>query len=67
MIGAGKYDELCTAARESARAKGAILIIMEGGRGSGFSVQGPLEITLRLPGTLRWLADQIETDYEQGL
>jgi hypothetical protein len=37
--GPGKYDDICTVAREMAKADGAIVIIIDGERGSGFSVQ----------------------------
>lgn len=60
--GPGKYDDLCTAARDGAKAKGAILLVVEGDRGSGFSVQAPLRIIVSLPNILRTMADQIEAD-----
>lgn len=62
MIGPGKYDAEATAARKSAEAKGVVLIVAQGNRGSGFSVQAPLDLILGLPGVLRDLADQIEAD-----
>lgn len=60
--GPGKYDDLCTSAREAAQARGAILIIHEGARGSGFSVQAPLAVLMTLPELLRYIADGIEKD-----
>ena len=62
MIGPGKYDELCTRVRMEALARGAALIIIGGEKGDGFSVQGPLAITVLLPELLRRMADQIEAD-----
>lgn len=62
MIGPGKYDAEATAARQSAEAKGVVLIVAQGNRGSGFSVQAPLELILGLPRMLRELADGIEAD-----
>jgi hypothetical protein len=62
VIGPGKYDDLCTAARMAAKAEGAILIIIKGEKGGGFSCQAPLEITQQLPQILRVLAEQIEQD-----
>lgn len=38
-IGPGKYDDICTVARESAKASAAIVIILDGVSGSGFSCQ----------------------------
>jgi hypothetical protein len=60
MLGAGKYDDLCTLVRESAQARGAIVMIFDGNQGGGFSVQADLEITLGLPDILRKLAKEIE-------
>lgn len=62
MIGPGKYDLECTAVRLGTTAKGAIVIVIDGDRGSGFSVQGPREIQEKLPEVLRFMADQIEAD-----
>ena len=62
MIGPGKYDDICTAARMRHLAKGAIVIIIDGDRGSGFSVQAPPDVTAKLPAVLRYMADQIERD-----
>lgn len=62
MTGPGKYDHACTAAREQTKAIGAILIVLDGAQGSGFSVQAPLEVTQQMPAFLRKLADAIEAD-----
>lgn len=62
MIGPGKYDDICTSAREQAQASGAILIIVDGKLGSGFACQTDLKTLLMLPELLRELADQIEKD-----
>lgn len=59
-IGPGKYDDLCTEARTKAGAEGALLLIVNGARGSGFSAQLSLELTLTLPSILRSIANQIE-------
>lgn len=59
-FGPGKYDAECTAAREAAKAEGLILFVINGDRGSGFSVQAPPDVVLRLPGILRDMAGQIE-------
>jgi hypothetical protein len=61
-VGPGKYDDLCTEALEKAHALAAILLIFGGNRGSGFSVQAPLEVLNELPSILRSVADQIELD-----
>jgi hypothetical protein len=62
MIGPGKYDDLCTYVREQAKAAGVIVIVFEGEKGAGFSVQAPLAMQLQLPSVLRLIATQIEND-----
>ncbi len=59
----GKYDDLCTQARNAAEAEGAVLIIARGNRGSGFSVQGPIELHATLPEVLDQMAAQIRSDW----
>ncbi len=60
MIGPGEYDDACTAARESTKAEGVILIVYGGEHGNGFSAQLPEYIVERMPDVLRQVADQIE-------
>jgi len=62
MLGPGKYNDLLTAARTQAGSDAAILIVFGGNKGSGFSVQAPLDIQLGLPGILRYLADEVERE-----
>jgi hypothetical protein len=65
-IGPGKYDELATAARESARAEGVILIVIDGERGSGFDVQLPPALLPHVPELMRELAAAIDRDMRRG-
>lgn len=58
--GAGKYDDLCTYVRKQALAVGAIVIVVDGKQGSGFSVQGPVELQADLPTILQVVADEIK-------
>lgn len=58
-VGPGKYDDLCTHVREEAKANGAIVIVIGGEKGDGFSVQAPMDVQLRLPYVLRHIAGQI--------
>lgn len=44
MNGPGKYDDACTAAREATQADGVVLIVLNGHRGSGFSVQATSQL-----------------------
>jgi hypothetical protein len=62
MTGPGKYDRLCTAAREASGAQAIILIVLGGTHGSGFSCQCSDQIGRELPAMLREVADSIERD-----
>jgi hypothetical protein len=66
-MGEGKYDALCTVVREAAKAKGAIVIVIEGEYGSGFSLQtdDPI-LALKLPGVLELVASQMREDFATG-
>ena len=43
--GPGKYDDLCTQARNTAKAAGVVLIVFGGEKGDGFSVQASAQTT----------------------
>jgi hypothetical protein len=58
-FGPGKYDDLCTLVRERAEATGAIVIVIDGNRGNGFSCQAGVGTLLELPDILEKLAEQI--------
>lgn len=59
--GPGKYDHLCTACREAVQADAVVVIVLNGNRGSGFSVQALGEdFTRTLPALLRTVAAEIE-------
>jgi len=58
-LGPGKYDDLCTYVREQAKADGALVIVINGTRGVGFSCQADLQTTLLLPELLENIAKQI--------
>lgn len=60
--GAGKYDELCTYVREQAQAAGAIVIITDGNKGMGFSVQLPPDLLATLPDVLTNIAKEVAKD-----
>lgn len=64
-MGPGKYDDLCTLVRERAGIKdvgGAIVIIMGGQSGSGFSCQGDPTTMRALPDLLEDVARQMRQD-----
>lgn len=65
-IGPGIYDGFCTAVREAAVAEGVVLIVINGKLGSGFSVQATVEETLKLPGFLRDIANEIDKIHGKG-
>lgn len=58
-VGPGKYDDLCTMVREKSKARGAIVIVFHGDKGSGFSCQADAMATLLLPELLEHMAKQI--------
>lgn len=62
-IGPGKYDDELTRALRKSRATTGILIVIDGERGPGFSCQTTPEYLMRLPGILRFMATQIENDF----
>lgn len=65
-VGPGKYDDEATAVREATGAAGVVLIVLGGGKGSGFSVQTKAKFLLRkLPSILRGLAAEIEHDVNE--
>lgn len=66
MIGPGKYDDLCTYVREKSEAQGALILIINGNKGLGFSCQMTLPDTLKMPAMLRGMADEIEADQIKG-
>lgn len=61
-VGPGKYDDLCAMVRESAGAEGTIVVIFNGIRGHGFSIQASREVCIAIPELLRNVANDIEKD-----
>lgn len=58
--GPGKYDDLCTVAREAAKAQAVVLIVLNGKHGSGFSVQSHAPLTPSvLAETLSGLVEEV--------
>jgi len=62
-LGPGKYDSLCTKVREEAKARGVIVIVIEGKEGSGFSCQTDLITLDKLPDMLESIAAQLRASY----
>ena len=68
-LGPGKYDDICTEAREKVgiprddgKPGGMLLIVIGGNKGSGFACQADLATTLLLPNLLEEIARQIRAD-----
>jgi hypothetical protein len=59
VVGPGKYDAECTFVRMQTKARGTIVIIVDGDRGNGFSCQGDPLLMAALPDMLETIARQI--------
>lgn len=65
--GKGKYDDLCSEVRQKSGGSGAIVIIFEGTRGFGFSVQAAPEVIINIPNILDIVSSQIREDMKKGI
>jgi hypothetical protein len=62
-IGPGKYDDICTVVREDTNADLAIVIVLSGKYGDGFSCQTVDPMVMeRVPEMLETVAEQIRKD-----
>lgn len=63
-FGPGKYDDLCTYVREAAGIEegGALVIIIGGKLGNGFSLQADFETSIAIADVLENVAKQIRKD-----
>ena len=63
MIGPGKYDKACTVVREMTAATCAMVVVIGGNKGAGFSVQtaDPINVTA-LASMLEHIARQLRED-----
>ena len=61
-LGPGKYDDLCTYVRKQAEADGAMVVVMNGNRGSGFSTQGDAVIISATIAILEQVLAQLKAD-----
>jgi hypothetical protein len=64
-LGPGKYDEETESVRKSLGARGVMLMVVDGSKGSGFSCTGELGVLDIAPGMLRHAAEQIELDVKR--
>lgn len=60
MQGPSKYDKECAAIRIATEARSALLIVLGGKRGNGFSAQTHPADAMVIPELLRIMADEIE-------
>jgi hypothetical protein len=66
-IGPGKYDDLCTYVRERSGGEAAIVIVIGGSKGNGFSMQfNNLAAMLQLADMLQQMAKQIRAELRKG-
>lgn len=59
-FGPAKYDDICTVARLASGAQSCILIVIEGNKGTSFSIQATAQVSLMMPAALRSMANEIE-------
>lgn len=67
--GPGIYDDLCTYVRQQSQGTLTIVLVVDGARGSGFSVQGPPRLHDSVPEMLEDMARAIramQQDQQQG-
>lgn len=70
-LGPGKYDDLCEYVRQQAgvvgiEAQAAIVIVIGGSRGSGFSVKSDPVTIIHLPQILKAVAEQMKEMHKHG-
>lgn len=58
-MGPGKYDHWCTLVREGTHADGVVLIVLNGDRGAGFSVQAVRGMQVPLADMLEDVVQQL--------
>ena len=66
MLAPGRYDDLCLYVREQSGARSAIVIVIDGTRGSGLSCQGATADLALLPAILEYAATAIRKNTGQG-
>ena len=64
---AGLFDTACTHVRDMPRARCAVVIVIDGELGSGYSVVGPLEAQVLLPDILHKIADSLHGQLSKKL
>lgn len=67
MLGGGKYEAEVDEVWKKVQSLGLILIVIDGVKGHGFECKATVDVTLKLPGVLRQVADEIERMHKSGL
>lgn len=65
-VGAGKYDDLCTVVRVGAKADGALVMVFNGDKGFGFSLQANADTVAMMPELLEMMATDIRKSLEES-
>ncbi|CAE6859367.1 hypothetical protein R69776_08046 [Paraburkholderia nemoris] len=64
---AGLFDTACSYVRDVTRARCAVVMVIDGKSGSGYSVVGPLEAQVLLPDILHKIADSLHGQLSKKL
>ncbi len=67
MIGPGRYDQETREIQAQLSAGAIMLFVVDGERGTGFSVVGPVTVLEHVPRLLRKVADDLERQAREGL
>jgi hypothetical protein len=64
---AGLFDTACNQIRDATGARCAVVIVMDGVEGSGYSIVGPLEAQVLLPDILEQIANSLRQQLARNL
>jgi len=63
-MGPGKYDYICTEVRERTNARAALVVVIGGDLGDGFSIQAHSDVMINLPELLEIMAKKVREDIQ---
>lgn len=64
---AGLFDAACNTVRHMTQARCAVVIVVDGEAGSGYSVMGPLDAQVLLPDILQQISDVLRGQLMKSL
>lgn len=64
---AGLFDAACNAVRDMTETRCAVVMVVDGAAGSGYSVNGPLDAQVWLPDILQQIADALRGQLRKSL